>query len=190
MADGLAGRLRGVYEDLHKHPVTCLPGAASQLAASRSDWSGTLVTVFQPSEETVQGAAAMVADGLYERVDSAPAVTNDAAATDRTRDALTSVVGPGHVIDPGLVTGSEDVGVLATAAGAPIVYWLLGGAAPAALAGATGHEDLVRIVAGLPSNHSPRYAPVEEPTIRIGVGAPSAAAREWLAGTSQARPAG
>jgi hypothetical protein len=38
-------------------------------------------------------------------------VTNDAAATDRAHGALTSVVGPGRVIDPGLVTGSEDVGV-------------------------------------------------------------------------------
>jgi hypothetical protein len=92
------------------------------------------------------------------------------------------VVGPGRVIDPGLVTGSEDVGVLATAAGAPLVYWLLGGADPAAFAGATGHADLVRIVAGLPSNHAPLYAPVEDPTIRIGVSALSAAAREWLAG--------
>jgi hypothetical protein len=36
-------------------------------------------------------------------------------------------------------------------------------------------------VGGLPSNHSPLYAPVEDPTIRIGVGALSAAAREWLA---------
>jgi len=29
-----------------------------------------------------------------------------------------------RVVDPGPVTGSEDVGVLATAAGAPIVFWL------------------------------------------------------------------
>jgi hypothetical protein len=121
---------------------------------------------------------------------SAPVVTNDAAATDRTRGALASVVGPGRVIDPGLVTGSEDVGVLATGAGVPLVYWLLGGADPAAFAGATGHGDLIRIVAGLPSNHSPRYAAVEEPPIKIGVSALSAAARESLAGTSQARPAG
>jgi hypothetical protein len=82
------------------------------------------------------------------------------------------------------------VGVLAAAAGAPLVYWLLGGADPAAFAGATGYEDLVRIVAGLPSNHSPLYAPVEDPTIGIGVSALSAAAREWLAGPSQARPTG
>jgi hypothetical protein len=73
--------------------------------------------------------------------------------------------------------------MLAAAAGAPIVFWLLGGADPAAFAGASGVGDIARIVADLPSNHSPLYAPVEDPTIRIGVDALSAAAREWLAGT-------
>jgi hypothetical protein len=85
------------------------------------------------------------------------------------------------VIDPGPVTGSEDVGELATGAGAPLVYWLLGGADPAKFAKASGPQDIVRIMAGLPSNHSPRYAPVPDPTIKLGVGALSAAAREWLA---------
>lgn len=36
------------------------------------------------------------------------------------------------VIDPGPVPGSEDVGQLAAIAGVPCVYWLLGGADPAA----------------------------------------------------------
>ena len=108
-------------------------------------------------------------------------MVNDAAAVDRTRGALAAVVGAENVIDPGPVTGSEDVGVLGTAAGAPIVFWLLGGADPAAFAGASSLQDIARIVADLPSNHSPQYAPVEEPTIRIGVDALSAAAREWLA---------
>jgi hypothetical protein len=55
------------------------------------------------------------------------------------------------------------------------------------LYGAGGHgsglQEVARIVAGLPSNHSPLYAPVEDPTIGVGVGALSAAAREWLAAT-------
>ncbi len=82
--------------------------------------------------------------------------------------------------DPGPTTGSEDVGVLAAGAGAPIVFWLLGGADPALFAGASGLPDVARIVAGLPSNHSPLFAPVPEPTLQVGVAALTAAARAWL----------
>jgi hippurate hydrolase len=116
----------------------------------------------------------------FELVESTPAVLNDADAVERTRGALESVVAPGAVVDPGPATGSEDVGVLASSAGVPIVFWLLGGADPGLFAGATSVEDVARIVGGLPSNHSPRYAPVEEPTITIGVNALVAAARAWL----------
>ena len=42
-------------------------GTARQLAARKADWSGTLVMIGQPGEETVEGAKAMLADGLYTR---------------------------------------------------------------------------------------------------------------------------
>lgn len=115
-----------------------------------------------------------------EHQQSAPAVVNDPDAVARTAAALEGVVGAGRVVDPGPVTGSEDVGVLATAAGAPLVFWLLGGADPAAFAGASTPEQLMRAMAAQPSNHSPRYAPVEDPTLRVGVAALTAAARAWL----------
>ncbi len=95
-------------------------------------------------------------------LESAPDVVNDPDAVTRTRAALESVVGAGRLVDPGAVTGSEDVGVLA-AAGATLLYWLLGGADPAAFAGATTPEQLMRVVAGLPSNHSPQFAPGRGP---------------------------
>src|SRR5690606_30387615 len=52
-----------------------------------------------------------------------PLTRNDAAATERTAAALRRALGDDRVIDPGMVSGSEDVGVLATAAGVPLVYW-------------------------------------------------------------------
>jgi metal-dependent amidase/aminoacylase/carboxypeptidase family protein len=113
-------------------------------------------------------------------LESAPVVINEVAASERTRAALASVVGKGFVVNPGLVTGSEDVGILGTAAGAPTVYWLLGGADPALFSEVKGPEDLARIARAQPSNHSPRYAPVEDPTIQIGVDTLVAAAQEWL----------
>jgi hippurate hydrolase len=83
-------------------------------------------------------------------------------------------------LDPGPVTSSEDVGLLATAAGVPCVYWFLGGSDPALFAGVASTEEARRIVDGLPSNHSPLFAPVVDPTIRTGVTALATAARAWL----------
>ena len=42
-------------------------GAAALLASSKDQWRGTVVFVGQPAEEVVQGARAMVNDGLFER---------------------------------------------------------------------------------------------------------------------------
>lgn len=43
--------------------------AAELLYAARSEWNGTLICLFQPAEEFVAGAQAMVDDGLYTRFD-------------------------------------------------------------------------------------------------------------------------
>ncbi|GGN65647.1 hippurate hydrolase [Streptomyces albiflavescens] len=58
------GVMHACGHDLH---VTWMTGAADALAAGRDTWSGTLVLVGQPAEETGEGAARMLADGLYER---------------------------------------------------------------------------------------------------------------------------
>jgi amidohydrolase len=42
-------------------------GAARTLVAMKTKWQGTLMFVAQPAEETVQGANAMLADGLFTR---------------------------------------------------------------------------------------------------------------------------
>lgn len=304
----------------HDMHVTCLLGAAAELAGRRDEWRGTLLLVFQPAEETGQGARAMVDDGLYSRFPvpdivlgqhvmplpagvlglhggpamagadalrvvlhgtgghgSRPETTVDpvlmAAATvlrlqgvvsrevaaaetavltvgalragtasniipdqaelllslrsynDEVRDALRSAVGRiaraeaaasgapkdpeittmvsfpvlvndpgacarltetfnagvGLALDPGPVTGSEDVGLLATAAGVPCAYWFIGGSDPALFEGVTTIEQARGIVDGLPSNHSPLFAPVIEPTLSTGIAALVTAARTWLA---------
>jgi amidohydrolase len=50
--------------DIH---MTVLLGTAKELAARRKQWHGTVVLIGQPSEETIDGARAMLADHLYER---------------------------------------------------------------------------------------------------------------------------
>ena len=303
----------------HDMHVTCLLGAAAELAAARAEWHGTLLLVFQPAEEQGNGAQAMIDDGLYTRfpvpdivlgqhvmplpagvlgvhggpamagadalrivlhgtgghgsrpettVDpvlmaaatvlrlqgivsreiaardaavitvgslhagtavniipdraelllglrhfddevratalaaidrivraeaaasgapkdpeidttaSFPVLVNDPAASARLTELFNA--GVGLTLDPGPVTGSEDVGLLATAAGVPCAYWFLGGSDPALFAGVTTIEEARGIVDGLPSNHSPLFAPVIDPTIRTGVAALTTAARAWL----------
>jgi hippurate hydrolase len=51
----------------HDVHITALVGTARQLIARRARWSGTLVLIAQPAEETISGARAMMEDGLYTR---------------------------------------------------------------------------------------------------------------------------
>jgi hippurate hydrolase len=51
----------------HDVHITSLVGTARQMAARRRNWSGTLMLIAQPAEETISGARAMVQDGLYAR---------------------------------------------------------------------------------------------------------------------------
>src|SRR3954453_18901949 len=51
----------------HDMHVTWLAGATALLGAARDAWHGTVLAVFQPAEETAQGAQAMIDDGLFDR---------------------------------------------------------------------------------------------------------------------------
>lgn len=316
VADGTSVPLmHACGHDVH---VTCLIGATEELVASRADWSGTVLALFQPAEEGGGGANAMVQDGLYDRIprpdivlgqhvspfpagwvgahpgpamaaadhldvrmigrgghgsepettidpvvmlaatvmrlqtvvareigahetavvsvgsinagtksniipsfgtlgitirsfsevvrgrllgsveriikaealasgasvepeishgQSYPVTLNDPEATVRLTEAFVRAFGKERTFDPGAIAGSEDVGVLATAAGVPLVYWMLGGCDAADYAAA---EEAGTLRSDVPSNHSPTYAPVMQPTIGAGVDALVVAAREWL----------
>lgn len=51
----------------HDMHTTCLLGALERLVATKSQWSGTVVAIFQPAEEYGAGARAMIDDGVFER---------------------------------------------------------------------------------------------------------------------------
>jgi hippurate hydrolase len=51
----------------HDMHVTWLAGAAALLAQARRTWHGTVMAVFQPGEETAQGAQAMINDDRFKR---------------------------------------------------------------------------------------------------------------------------
>ena len=63
-AGGETGIMHACGHDSH---MTAWVGAARRMAATKDQWSGTLVMILQPGEETGEGAQAMLADGLYTR---------------------------------------------------------------------------------------------------------------------------
>jgi amidohydrolase len=58
----------------HDMHVTWLAGATTLLAQNRDAWRGTLMPIFQPAEETAQGAQAMIDDGLFKHFPKPDAV--------------------------------------------------------------------------------------------------------------------
>src|ERR1700722_14632491 len=58
------GVMHACGHDVH---ITTMIGVARNMAALKSQWHGTLMLIGQPSEETIDGGKAMVADHLYER---------------------------------------------------------------------------------------------------------------------------
>lgn len=58
------GVMHACGHDIH---MTALLGTAREMVEHKTQWHGTLMLIGQPSEETIDGARAMLADGLYER---------------------------------------------------------------------------------------------------------------------------
>lgn len=102
---------------------------------------------------------------------------NDPEATARVTDAMRHL-GQDRVHETEPMMGSEDFPELGRKHNVPYVFWFLGGADPdeydrAAAAG--------RVEQDVPSNHSPFFAPVIQPTLSTGVNALILSSLAWLA---------
>lgn len=103
-------------------------------------------------------------------------VTNDPEATKRVVSAFRKRFPIDRVRETAPTSASEDFGVFGMEAPAPSVFWFLGGADRDLYAKAEAAGQLN----ALPSNHSPKFAPVIHPTLETGVQALMTAARAWL----------
>ena len=106
-------------------------------------------------EAVTSGAPEPRIDEIY----TFPLLVNDPVETDALRAVLGAALGAENVLDRPAQMGSEDFGHLPDAIGVPGVYWFFGGMSDEAVDGD----------APVPTNHSPFFAPVIEPTLSTGV---------------------
>lgn len=111
----------------------------------------------------------------FTTLSSYPLTDNDRDATARVAAAFHAQFGDNaHESKP--MAASEDFSVFGRTWGVPYVFWFVGGTDPAVHAKAKAEGTLNQ----LPSNHSPRFAPVLEPTLKVGLQAMLSAASAWL----------
>jgi hippurate hydrolase len=131
-------------------------------------------------ERIVNGEAAAAGAPKPPEIEAVSAfdpVVNDEAATRRVSEAFVAHFGSERVVKAPLMMGSEDFGVYGARGGFPSVFWFVGGSDPQAYARA---EQVGRVDRDIPSNHSPAFAPVLEPTLSTGVETLVTAALAWL----------
>ena len=121
-------------------------------------------------------AGAAVREPEMEWLYTLPALINDPDATAATLAAFTAHFGAERILPMPPVAASEDVGNFGAAIGVPTVFWFWGGLEPEVVFQALA-EDRVDT---LPSNHSPEFAPLVEPTLSTGVQTLVVAALAWL----------
>ncbi len=121
-------------------------------------------------------AAGSPKDPDFQTLDSYPLTDNDAGTTRRVAAAFSAHFGD-RALQWDRQTASEDFSNIPRAAGIPYTYWAIGGTDPQTYhtAEKDGHVD------DLPANHSPKFLPVLQPTLRTGTEALTAAALAWLA---------
>ncbi|MBN7498125.1 amidohydrolase, partial [Mycobacteroides abscessus subsp. abscessus] len=124
------------------------------------------------------------AESIASGADKEPAVTSMhtfpiTVVDDGAMQAIAAVFrehfGAERVVEsPSPLAGSEDVGIFGTTAGVPTAFWFWGGYEQQRF------EEAAAAGKPVPSNHSPEFAPVLEPTLSTGIEALTVAALSRL----------
>jgi hippurate hydrolase len=173
-----------------------LAGTKENIIAEEAELKVSVRTFDPRIRERVLGAIARIVHGEaaaagapkqpeIEMMRAFDPVVNDDAATKRVSEAFIGHFGAERVVAAQVQTGSEDFGGYGVRGGFPSVFWFVGGSDPQTYARAerAGHLDR-----DIPSNHSPYFAPVLEPTLSAGVETLVVAAMAWLSPGAEIDP--
>ena len=112
-----------------------------------------------------------------------PLTSNDPAVTAKVAAAFKTYFGDRAFTVPRL-SASEDFSIIPDALGVPYTYWALGGIDAELWQKA---EAAGRISSDIPGNHSPKFAPVIEPTLETGPRRSWSLPLAWLAAEEDAQ---
>ncbi|MBJ6118891.1 amidohydrolase [Pontibacter sp. BT310] len=114
-------------------------------------------------------------DPEFTELDSYPLTENDAMATAKVAEAFEAQFGD-RSYETKPASASEDFSVFGRNWKVPYVFWFVGGTDPKTFQEAKNAGKLNSI----PSNHSPKFAPVLHPTLKTGLQAMMTAAAAWF----------
>ncbi|MFI5608284.1 amidohydrolase [Amycolatopsis sp. NPDC051903] len=155
---------------LHAGSVANVIADDAVLEVNTRAFDGAVLLRLREAIERIVNAEAEAAGApkppTIELLSSYPVTFNDEQAADGLTEVFRGHFGPERVMPAPLVTGSEDFGEFGSAAGVPSVFWFVGGL--------DAQEVITAMTEGrferdIPSNHSPRFAPILDPTLRAGV---------------------
>ena len=114
-------------------------------------------------------------DPEFTSLDSYPLTENDAIATAKVAEAFHAQFGE-RAYETQPASASEDFSIFGRNWKVPYVFWFVGGTDANTYLQAKKNNQLNSI----PSNHSPKFAPVIHPTLKTGLQAMMTAAIAWL----------
>jgi len=111
----------------------------------------------------------------FTTLSSYPLTVNDDASTQKIAAAFDAQFGD-QAYETAPASASEDFSIFGRTWNVPYVFWFVGGTDPSVYAQAKKEKQINKI----PSNHSPKFAPVIHPTLETGLQAMLTAASAWL----------
>jgi metal-dependent amidase/aminoacylase/carboxypeptidase family protein len=113
---------------------------------------------------------------LIERSSEFPFTVNDDEATLPIEETFADYFGESFKGAIDRLLGSEDFSIFGTAVQRPCCFWVVGMTDPE-----LWEEEVVRKGKDIPINHSPYFAPVLQPTLKVSVDAMALAALTFMA---------